>query len=326
MRRNFLCRTAAAALLILVCFAPAHAGQTVVTVGGGGFTFTPSTVTVNPGDQVIWLWAGGGHTVTSGNDGSSNGSGVFRSGTGPQSTGAYFWKVTGTTPVSYYCMPHFPVMTGTVNINPSGTAVVADFRITEVEFAGAAGADRVQITNLGNDFSILDLYRVTPNSTATTLGANIFLGAGSSLTLHLNTSGTNDATNIYVPSVPDLGAAGSFAIYVPNTTTGPGGSLAPASLTDPNQMVDYVEWGSSGQAAQPNRTTAVSALLWPTGDVVDVTDLPSGGAGYSISFCGLRTDRGASFWSKTHPNFGTGLICSTATRTSTWGRLKALYR
>jgi plastocyanin len=327
MRRNFLCRSAAAALLILLCFAPAHAGQAVVTVGGASTTFVPSTVTVNPGDQVIWLWAGGSHTVTSGNDGSLAGTGIFRSGTSTQSTGAFFWKVTGVTPIPYYCVPHFGFgMTGTVNINPSGTASVADFRITEVEFGAASGADRVQISNLGNDLSFLDLFRVTPNSTATTLGTNIFLGAGSSLTLHLNASGTNDATNLYLPGVPDLGAAGSFALYVPNTTSGGTGSTAGASLTDANQIVDYVEWGTAGQGAQPNRTTAVSAGLWPTGDVVDVTDLPNGGAGYSLSFCGLHTEHGASHWSKSRPNFGANPLCTTEARASTWGRLKALYR
>jgi plastocyanin len=327
MRRSFLHRSAAAALLTLAVFASAHAGQVRVDVGTGGFSFAPATITVNPGDQVVWIWASGGHTVTSGTDGSTNGSGVFRSGTSTLSpTAAYFWKVTGTTAVPYYCVPHFGFgMKGTININPAGTASVADFRITEVEFAGAGGQDRVQISNLGGDLSFLDLYRVTPSSTVTTLGTGIFLGAGSSLTLHLNASGTDDANNLYLPGVPDLGTAGSFAIYVPNTTTGPGGSLAPASLADANQMVDYVEWGIAGQAAQPNRTTAVTAGLWPTGDVVDITDLPAGGTGYSIAFCGSHTDHGASFWQKARPNFG-GTLCTTAAHTSTWGRLKALYR
>jgi|SRR5215831_8165598 len=327
MRRNILYRSAAAALLTLACFATAHAGQARVLVGSGGFSFSPSTVVVNQGDQVIWVWGSGGHTVTSGNDGSLNGSGIFRSSTVTlASNSAYFWKVVGTTAVPYYCVPHYPVMVGTININPSGTASVADFRITELEFAGAGGADRVQITNLGDNGDFLDLYRVTPNSTATALGNGIFLGAGSSLTLHVNTSGVNDATNIYLPGVPDLGTAGSFALYVPNTTTGPGGSLAPASLTDDAQMVDYVEWGTTGQGAQPNRTTAVTATLWNSGGVVDVTDLPNGGAGYSLAFCGTRTDHGSSHWSKATPNFGAQALCTTPTRSSTWGRLKALYR
>jgi len=329
MRRKPLFRSAVAVVLALSCWSPAFAGQATVFVGAGGLSFTPSTLSANVGDQVVWVWSGSNHTVTSGTDGSSGGTGVFRS-TGsaagqPAGTG-FFWKVAGSGSVPYYCFPHFPTMVGTLNINPAGTASVANYRITEVEFAGAAGADRVQVTNLGTNGDFLDLFRVTPNSTATTLGTGIFLGANSSLTLHLNASGTNDATNIYLPSIGDMGAAGSFALYVPNSTTGPGGSTAPASLTDANQMVDYVEWGVAGQAAQPNRATAVTAGLWNTGDVVDVTDLPNGGSGYSITFCGAATDHGASSWQKAHPNFGTSLLCTTAARTSTWGRLKALYR
>jgi hypothetical protein len=219
-------------------------------------------------------------------------------------------------------------MKGTLVINPAGTSDVADFRITEVEFGAAAGHDRVQITNLGTNLEFIDLFRISyQNGVTVTLPANnIPVGAGSALTIHLNASGTNNSTNLFFPAAPELGTAGSFAIYVPNTTSGAGGSTAPAALTDPNQMADYVEWGVGGQGAQPNHATAVSASLWPSTDVVDITDLPNGGLGYSISFCGTRANRGASFWSKTTPNFGTGLLCTSAARYSSWGRLKALYR
>ena len=138
-------------------------------------------------------------------------------------------------------------------------------------------------------------------------------------------SGTNSATDIYFPSHPELGTAGSFAIYVPNTSSS--GSTSPASLNDVNQIVDYVEWGSSGQAAQPNRSTAEAGAIWLLGDVVNSeANLPPGGNGYSISFCGSRPDRGASHWLITTPNFGTNPICTTPTRTTTWGRVKTLYR
>ena len=151
------------------------------------------------------------------------------------------------------------------------------------------------------------------------------MGAGSAVTLHFNVSGTNNANNLYFPAMPELGTQGSFALYVPNSTST--GSTAPASLTDPDQMIDYVEWGTPGQAAQPNRTTAVSAGFWGSGDAVN-TDalLPGGGAGYSISFCGARTDHGAASWEISTPNFGTAARCLTPTRNPTWGRIKALYR
>jgi plastocyanin len=330
MRRFVLLPPAAVTLLALLLAAPAIAGQLGVTVSPGGLLqFTPANVTVNPGDQVFWIWQGSGHTVTSGTAGTAAGDGTFRSSTSANLSGdAFFWKSAASGTFQYYCFPHFGFnMKGAIAINPAGSSSVADFRITEVEFA-VGGGQRVQISNLGTNLDFIDMFRVTSQSGASVaLPVNaIAIGAGSSVTLHLGASGTNDATNVFVPAAPTLTAAGSFALYVPNTTTGPGGSTAPASLTDANQMVDYVEWGTPGQAASPNRSTAVSANFWGPTDVVNVTDLPNGGLNYSISFCGLRGQYGATFWNKTTPNFGAGPICTTASRPSTWGRIKSLYR
>lgn len=320
---------AAFAAVAVLFVSPARAGQERVAVGAGGNSFTPSTITVNAGDHVIWVWQSGGHTVTSGNPNAPTptGDGLFRSSTsGIAASSRFSWKSTAVNSYSYYCLPHAPGMAGIVNVVASG-ADVADFRITEVEFAGAGGADRVQISNLGTDSGFIDFFRMSwvSASTQTITNTNVFVGAGSAITLHFNVSGTNNATNLFFPAMPELGTQGSFALYVPNSTST--GSTAPASLTDPDQMIDYVEWGTPGQAAQPNRTTAVSAGFWGSGDAVN-TDalLPGGGAGYSISFCGARTDHGAASWEISTPNFGTSARCLTPTRNPTWGRIKALYR
>lgn len=331
MRRTAFLPPAALSLLALVLAGSAFAGQARVGVATGGLLqFTPASLTVNPGDQVFWIWQFPGHSVTSGTTGTSAGDGNFRSSTSSNGSGtAFFWKSAASGSFPYYCFPHFAFnMKGTVSINPSGTSNVADFRITEVEFGAAGGADRVQISNLGTNLEFFDMFRITSQAGASVTiptGA-ITIGVGSSVTLHLNASGTNDATNVYLPTAPELPTAGSFAIYIPNTTSALDGSSAPASLTDANQMVDYVEWGAPAQSGMPNHDTAVAALLWPASDVVNVTDLPNGGLGYSISFCGQRGQHGASFWSKTTPNFGAGPLCSTAALPTTWGRLKALYR
>lgn len=329
MLRRFAAVPALAALaaLLLAFPSPARAGQVRVLAGSGGFTFTPSTVTINAGDHVVWQWASNGHTVTSGTDGSPAGDGAFRSSTsGTASTTRFSWKFATSGSRSYYCVPHFPDMTGVVNVVPSGAAV-ANFRITEVEYAGAAGADRVQISNLGTAAGFLDSFRmcwVTGTPQAIT-GTNVSVAAGAAINLHFNASGTNTATDLYFPALPELPTQGSFALYVPNTTST--GSTSPASLADATQIIDYVEWGSPGQAAKPNQATAVSAGFWAASDAVNTDgQLPAGGAGYSISFCGAPTDHGASAWQISRPNFGTSARCATPTRNPTWGRIKALYR
>ena len=44
-----------------------------VTVGtDGNLVFTPSSVTIHPGDQVKWTWDSSGHSATSGSPGMPN--------------------------------------------------------------------------------------------------------------------------------------------------------------------------------------------------------------------------------------------------------------
>ena len=49
------------------------ADTVTVTVGNGGPVFTPSAVTILPGDTVRWTWSTNGHSSTSGNPGVPNG-------------------------------------------------------------------------------------------------------------------------------------------------------------------------------------------------------------------------------------------------------------
>ncbi len=324
LRRPFRFALLAAALLVS-CSSLAIAGSVrVVVAPGGSRTFSPASISVNSGDHVVFVWAGSGHTATSGNPNTQANDGAFSSGAGFLSTGArFYWKTSALGTETYFCVPHAPSMAGSITVSPSGVDV-ADFRITEVEYAGAGGADRVQITNMGSAMDFLDVWRlsyaagVTQTMPATSLPVN----AGAAVTLHLNAAGTNTATDVFL-AVPELGTSGSFALYVPNNTTS---SSSPASLTDVKQIVDYVEWGSPGQPTPPNESTAVSAGLWSAGDAVNTDAMIPGGAGYSISFCGTRTDHGASFWQISRPNFGTAAPCATPTRNPTWGRIQALYR
>jgi plastocyanin len=86
-----------------------------VTVGNGGFFFSPSSVTIRPGDTVRWTFSSGGHSTTSGSPGMPNG--LWDSGIRNQ--GAVFthtFPALGTFP--YYCTPHGACcgMVGTVRV------------------------------------------------------------------------------------------------------------------------------------------------------------------------------------------------------------------
>jgi plastocyanin len=95
---------------------PASATTFDVSVGpNGNLVFSPSSVTIHPGDQVRWTFSSGGHSTTSGSPGQPNG--IWDSGIRNQ--GATFTRTfnsAGTFP--YYCTPHGGCcnMVGTVTV------------------------------------------------------------------------------------------------------------------------------------------------------------------------------------------------------------------
>src|SRR6476660_3229773 len=102
---------------------PASATTFNVTVGpNGNLVFSPSSVTIHPGDQVKWTWGSDGHSTTSGSPGQPNGiwdSGIHNQG----ATFTHTFNSAGTFP--YYCIPHGGCcnMVGTVMVvNASPTA------------------------------------------------------------------------------------------------------------------------------------------------------------------------------------------------------------
>src|SRR6266516_7975602 len=67
------------------------------------FVFGPSSVTIHPGDQVMWTWASNGHSTTSGRPGMPNG--IWDSGIRNQgATFTHAFNSAGTFP--YYCTQH----------------------------------------------------------------------------------------------------------------------------------------------------------------------------------------------------------------------------
>ncbi len=97
-----------------------HGGSSIYTVTvGAGFTFTPSQLTVNAGDTVVWVNLGGFHTV-------SSTTGALDS---PPGATSYSVTFTQTGVYNYFCEPHqFLPMNGRVTVidAPGTTATPTD--------------------------------------------------------------------------------------------------------------------------------------------------------------------------------------------------------
>jgi plastocyanin len=231
----------------------ASATTVMVTVGpNGDNVFSPSSVTINPGDTVQWTWGSNDHSSTSGVPGMPNGiwdSGILNSG----ATFSHTFNSAGTFP--YYCTVHGLCcgMVGTVIVatssptptpmptptpSPSSTPMptptppaVADGCFPN--FTTAEGCDALNSLTTGAGNTALgwrSLFVDTTGSFNTSVGAGaLVLNNADSNTavgvaaLLLNTSGTqNTAVGTDALVFNDSGgsntATGYFALM--NNTTG----------------------------------------------------------------------------------------------------------
>lgn len=303
---------------------PTRAGQVRIDVGSAGANvYSPSAISLNAGDHVVWVWVSGTHNVVSGVRPTA--SGVFNSGTQRAATSGtparrttFAWK--STVDQNFHCTPHTG-MDGTLDIQPSGVPV-SDFRITEVQYGASGDLDRIEITNMGDAPGDLHDYRISISAVAgevdaivvtqSPLSSSLPVAPGARVTIHTNASGTSTATDVFVPGIGNLPTAGSVALYAPYYQGTVGAQLT-ADL-----IIDFVQWDA---ASQPNSSQA--SAFWPPAEFVDGSPQPQ----HSISFCGNRVQRGPSFWSVTTPNFNNpGDNCATPTTNTSWGRIKTLYR
>ena len=125
--KTFSFHAAAALATIASLFAYTNSASATtfdVTIApNGDLVFSPSSVTIHPGDTVRWTWGASFHSSTSGVPGLPNG--IWDSGIRNQgATLSHTFNMTGTFP--YYCVPHGGCcgMVGTVNVvtaSPSPT-------------------------------------------------------------------------------------------------------------------------------------------------------------------------------------------------------------
>jgi glucose/arabinose dehydrogenase len=86
----------------------------------GSLTFSPASVSIQPGDTVEWIWKSSGHSSTSGTAGVPNMPNMLWD-SGVQNAGFTFFHTFSTSvasPFGYYCTPHGACcnMVGSVNV------------------------------------------------------------------------------------------------------------------------------------------------------------------------------------------------------------------
>jgi len=309
-----LVRTALVASLALL---PALAGAGQHRVDVSNNFFSDSTLTVNAGDQIGWVWTpgSGNHTVTSGTSGSSGGDGTFSSGSFSGEGRAFAWKSPpgSTARIRYYCVPHFFMgMHGRIDFS-AARVPVAEFRIGEVRFSTVHDSDYVEIVNLGDAAGNLGRYRLSvPSGTLLTLApSSLPVPVNGRVVVWLGRSGAGSATEQFFPGL-SLPRTGSAALYLPTS------KIADTVRTRADLMVDFVQWGA---AAQLNESTAGTAAYWTAGTFADPP-----ADGNTLEFCGAAADRGVAFWQGSPLSTPGTVNCVTPARASSWGRIKAIYR
>jgi plastocyanin len=171
-----------------LCATAGFAATTNVTVApGGSFSFSPSTVTINAGDQVKWTWDGSGHTSTSG--GSCNvPNGLWSS---PELSGGQSFTFTFTNAGNY---PYFCNIDSHCSLGMTGSVIVN----------AANPPPTVQITNPPNGTVLSAPANVTIQATVTGSVTNVqFLFGGNVL--------TNEASAPFAATVNNV-AAGSHTL------------------------------------------------------------------------------------------------------------------
>jgi plastocyanin len=254
-------RTAFVLLLLvglLVWIRPAGAVTTTVNVGPSlTNTFSPSSVTINPGDAIKWQWISGFHTTTSGvfADGPN---GLWDSPIDAGTTSfTRTFSISGIYP--YYCQFHgFSGMTGTITVGtiscsiagPTPVCANASGLIYTATIAPAGGAQTFSWSITGNG-------TIVGSSTAATVSVSS-TGAGS---FTLTMLGTKSGTQVMCTKVVTVSTAttctinGNASVLTGSTGNGYTSTVSPAGGT-----VTY-SWSISGNGSITSGTTASSCTV-----------------------------------------------------------------
>lgn len=205
--------------ILLAPFFSARATTFQVQVGAGGLKFKPANITVAPGDTVQWVWAGDGHSTTSGTPG--NPDGLWDSGV--QNTGftfSYTFNIAGT--FNYYCTPHGSCC-GMI-----GTVVVAAPTVGAVFVNANSSTNKVWMYNRGSNGQLSFVRSFSTQGSGSANG----LGSESSIIL------TNDHKYLYVVNaasneISALALKSNGLTFI---------SKVPSGGTFPNSLTIFGSW------------------------------------------------------------------------------------
>jgi plastocyanin len=230
------------------------AATVMVTVGNGDDSFSPSSVTIHPGDTVQWTWNENGHTCTSGSSCAPNG--LWDSGLrGNGATFSYTFNTAGTFP--YFCTPHCDMgMVGIITVTnatstptptPAVTTNPATFVTSTSATLNGSVNPRGTTTTVSFQYGLTTSYGSTTamqtqtGTTARAITANIS-GLSTNTTYHFrivahNVGGTS------------FGADRTFTTLTP---TGP-----PVVLTSPATLIASFSAALNGLVDPHGLTTTV---------------------------------------------------------------------
>jgi plastocyanin len=183
-----------------------------IAVGGGANTFTPSSLTITEGDNVVWTNAGGFHNINGtqatypsnpvgfGNGGASSASWTF----------SFQFNTQGS--YTYQCDPHSGGMIGTITVLPAVVSTpevqFVGFSSTIDENAGTVNID-LMITNADANATSVDVS-VDISSTATN-GTDYTFTSPTTVTF---AGGSSANQMISVPIIDDMLTEGSETIVL----------------------------------------------------------------------------------------------------------------
>lgn len=140
-------------LTLLFCvLLAATALATTHTVTVANYQFTPSNVTAQVGDTIVWTWVNGDHTTTS--------TSVPASATPwdepiSSTNTSYSYKLSVAGTYNYHCTPHAPNMAGTITVQ-AATAVQEQAAASKLVLYPnpAAGAFSLDLSTMTGEVTI----------------------------------------------------------------------------------------------------------------------------------------------------------------------------
>ncbi len=140
--------------LVFLSFSFISNAQQTHNVTVSSFQFSPSTLTINVGDMVVWTNTNGSHNVN-GTQGTFPGNPVsFGNNVGSGWTYSFTFTVAGS--YNYHCDPHSGAMMGSITVlNPSG---ITEAAISSLSVYPNPASKSISVSFDQNEFDVMDVF------------------------------------------------------------------------------------------------------------------------------------------------------------------------